>query len=496
MYVKHSHTATTILVLLTLIPAACGSDGGDDGSTTPSTSGSGGSGGQGAAASGGGGGLGGDEGALCGNNVIEGSEECDDGPLGSNTTPDACRLDCTLPRCSDGVVDPGYGEVCDPANLTAGEQCSADCHEHRAITDLSVSGTAYDLARDNNGGVHLLWKTGNELRYGRVETGSVVGIQTLPQSGGVHTRFTRPRLAVRPDGGTVHTAWINATGSVGQYLFHSWRNEDGAWQPRQTVFNGGAGQRVAVPALGVGADGTVQIIVEQRDLLPTEGNWQIVNWRKPQGDPWPTSPQTIHGPTGLGWRACSLFTDMDGGVHATWKGPNQPGKYRYAANGQSLAAGTTIDIPKPAGESHVSNGDSYVTANGEVHHAFVTFPNLGIFHVTKGAGDNHFGTPTPVATAHSSELYDPWPTLGVDPSGRVLLSWAEDRETMVNQNAGFPWLAMQDDEGWTQEEWDTTAHIHRYGRTAIAVSGASTFLLWRNEQDQLMLARFTFAEAP
>src|SRR6185436_16742974 len=32
-------------------------------------------------------------------------EECDDGAANSDTTADACRTNCTLPRCGDGVPD-------------------------------------------------------------------------------------------------------------------------------------------------------------------------------------------------------------------------------------------------------------------------------------------------------------------------------------------------------------------------------------------------------
>lgn len=457
-----------------------------------STAGAGGAGGPGT--NGGHGGEGGSA-VVCGDGVRAGDEQCDEGEQNSNTTADACREDCSQPSCGDAVVDPEHDEACDTASLAAGEICSPDCHQSVITTDLGVSGDAYDLARDNHGGIHLLWRAGNELRYGRVETGQLVGAQTLPGSAGVHTRFTRPRLAVHPAGETVHTSWINAVGSIGQYLYYSWRDANGDWQPRQTVWNGGADQRIAVPAIGVGADGTVHIIGERRQILPSEGDWRIVSWRKLQGQSWPADPDTIHGPTGTGWRGCSLFTDRNGGVHASWKGPNQAGKYRYAANGQSLAAGTTIDIPKPAGESHVSNGDSYVTDAGEVPHGFVTFPNLGIFHTAKPAGGDAFPPPLPVGSADTSDVYDPWPALGVDPSGRVLVSWVEDRDALTNQNAHFVWLGIHDvQDGWTLQEWSTTAHIHVWSRTAIAVNDVSTYLLWRNGQDQLMLARFTFVD--
>jgi len=39
--------------------------------------------------------------------------------------PSACRLDCTVPRCGDGVLD--GGEACDDGNAVPGDGCSADC---------------------------------------------------------------------------------------------------------------------------------------------------------------------------------------------------------------------------------------------------------------------------------------------------------------------------------------------------------------------------------
>lgn len=41
----------------------------------------------------------------CGNSVIDPGEQCDDGPGNSDTTPDACRTNCVLPGCNDGVPD-------------------------------------------------------------------------------------------------------------------------------------------------------------------------------------------------------------------------------------------------------------------------------------------------------------------------------------------------------------------------------------------------------
>jgi cysteine-rich repeat protein len=40
-------------------------------------------------------------------------------------TPSACRTDCTVPRCGDGLLD--GGEVCDDGNGAGGDGCAADC---------------------------------------------------------------------------------------------------------------------------------------------------------------------------------------------------------------------------------------------------------------------------------------------------------------------------------------------------------------------------------
>lgn len=37
-----------------------------------------------------------------------------------------CRLDCTLPRCGDGILD--GGELCDDGNTAGGDGCAADCN--------------------------------------------------------------------------------------------------------------------------------------------------------------------------------------------------------------------------------------------------------------------------------------------------------------------------------------------------------------------------------
>jgi cysteine-rich repeat protein len=61
--------------------------------------------------------------AVCGNEVIEGEEECDDGNLNEN---DSCKNDCTYNICGDGVIHNGI-EICDDGNLDDSDECPWTC---------------------------------------------------------------------------------------------------------------------------------------------------------------------------------------------------------------------------------------------------------------------------------------------------------------------------------------------------------------------------------
>lgn len=49
----------------------------------------------------------------CGNAVVEPGEQCDEGALNSDLPGAQCRVDCTLPKCGDGILDTSRGEQCD-----------------------------------------------------------------------------------------------------------------------------------------------------------------------------------------------------------------------------------------------------------------------------------------------------------------------------------------------------------------------------------------------
>lgn len=59
---------------------------------------------------------------VCGNKVVEGEEQCDDG---NKDDTDACTAGCKLAACGDGFVQPG--EECDDGDLDDGDACSPVC---------------------------------------------------------------------------------------------------------------------------------------------------------------------------------------------------------------------------------------------------------------------------------------------------------------------------------------------------------------------------------
>jgi cysteine-rich repeat protein len=75
---------------------------------------------------------------ICGNDVQEGPEKCDDGNL---VAGDGCEPDCTLTPvagCGNGVLD--EGEVCDDGGLASGDGCSLDCEvEFFAAGDVIIT---------------------------------------------------------------------------------------------------------------------------------------------------------------------------------------------------------------------------------------------------------------------------------------------------------------------------------------------------------------------
>lgn len=90
-----------------------------------------------------------DPGAECGNGIVEPGEACDDGLFNSDVTPDACRMDCSLPNCGDGVIDPANNENCEsdgdcPNGFCEPSNGANPCQCVQAVGDLDGDGVDDD----------------------------------------------------------------------------------------------------------------------------------------------------------------------------------------------------------------------------------------------------------------------------------------------------------------------------------------------------------------
>jgi trimeric autotransporter adhesin len=88
--------------------------------------------------------------SACGDGFVDltRGELCDEGPENSDANPDACRTDCRLARCGDGVTD--TAEACDDGNTQSGDGCRADCGKIERCGDAILdAGEECDDGNDN-----------------------------------------------------------------------------------------------------------------------------------------------------------------------------------------------------------------------------------------------------------------------------------------------------------------------------------------------------------
>jgi cysteine-rich repeat protein len=97
---------------------------------------------------------------ICGNAYTDVNEDCDDGQHNSNTEPLACRVQCLLPTCGDGIIDSGtrpdgisFAEDCDNGKNGVSVDlptCDWDCTT-RVCGDGYVNVAAGEVCDDGNG---------------------------------------------------------------------------------------------------------------------------------------------------------------------------------------------------------------------------------------------------------------------------------------------------------------------------------------------------------
>jgi fibro-slime domain-containing protein len=99
--------------------------------------------------------------ATCGDGIVNGYEQCDDGPNNSDDTYGGCTTQCTIgPSCGDGKVDAKFGEECDDGVNQAlygdSTKCAPGCRKPGYCGDGKVDArfgeTCDDGANNGTGG--------------------------------------------------------------------------------------------------------------------------------------------------------------------------------------------------------------------------------------------------------------------------------------------------------------------------------------------------------
>jgi cysteine-rich repeat protein len=108
---------------------------------------------------------------MCGDGLVSGDEECDDG---NEATGDGCDPACRVeesPRCGDGELHTDDGEECDDGNFYDADVCSNACTVNEcgnARTDMGEECDDGDLIDDNECSNDCLE---NRCRNGRLDMG-------------------------------------------------------------------------------------------------------------------------------------------------------------------------------------------------------------------------------------------------------------------------------------------------------------------------------------
>jgi cysteine-rich repeat protein len=195
---------------------------------------------------------------VCGNNVLELGEACDDGNL---VATDGCTDECRVAICGDGIVRTGV-EECDDANVSDEDCCTSLCKEATCGDGIVGCGEQCDDALDPTGCASCMpvpVTCGTSGMVARIEVPyASVGAPALR---GVRVDVTYPEATslplvggdfVDPDRFTDVTGLQNSL-LVGQAVD---RNMDGTRETLDLVFNAAAGTFPSGPLVATRFDCT------------------------------------------------------------------------------------------------------------------------------------------------------------------------------------------------------------------------------------------------
>jgi hypothetical protein len=360
--------------------------------------------------------------------------------------------------------------------------------EHVDYTELGIEAANHDIFADAGGTVHIIWKQPLQpISYGYFDGMDVVLVDTIPDSNSVSHFHAKPRLAVRQDGGSVHTAWVSPGGAT---LVCSSRT-DGDWQ-NEEVWNAGAtAYHMAEPVVGVAPDGTLHMIAQrwEDDVHASP----IVYFRKLPSIGWEDeaiiTPDYID--TNREYRDTYIRVDGSASVHAAWNR-----SYGYSS-GDGLFDVTAL--PTRAGVNLYCCGDLFVDPAGQVHYALKGYP-LGVVDYSFKPYGGEFSALVQASSADGMDcdnehFYETWPGIVTGEDGKVYMVWAE--ADCINGGVPFVRLAVMDRDGaWAHQDLDTEADVWTQGRPSMTVASGMVHIVWRVAGGRLVLYTIDTTSGP
>ncbi len=395
--------------------------------------------------------------STCGDGTVDAGEECDDGAANSDNTPNACRTNCRLPSCGDGILDSQYGEECDDGTSNSSDPnaaCRTDCRLPRcgdgivddatgeacddgngvdwdgctscSISEFQVNTTTEgfqerpSIAMDSNGRVLVVWSTGNTA-YARVygsdgtPDSSELAIWTLEQANSADY----PKAAMASDGHFA-VAW-GVRNSTSHAVYVRLYSADGSPLGNEIPVKLNIQSHDLLVEMAMAPDGRFVVIWQEHDI----NNEYTVFARLFMPDGSPDGPEYQVIAPGNDPYNPAVAIDSSGNFTIVWRIEN------HGVFGQRFMSDGSPDGPEfqvsTSGQSHDAL-DIAMIPNGRfviVWHAFVEVPHSGycwgIMARIYDSNGNPVGDELKVDDFYELEEWNP--AVSMAPDGRFVVVW-------------------------------------------------------------------------
>lgn len=346
------------------------------------------------------------------------------------------------------------------------------------IHPLGIKASTHDMTIDLMGKMHIIYVQNLKLYYAQVVDYKIINSTFIAALTGSETWFTRPRIAVRNDGKSVHIVYGDTK------LSHVWKDKKGKWRT-ETVRSAVANRRYFGPVCAVTDDENVHVLYQYWNGSSSAS--PMIYLRKPNGKGW-SSDMSLGSNSKAEYRDPSIFVDSYGGLHVSWRAPviSPSCFYRYAPAGNFIENARTYTIPYAKGITHNAFGDLHVDENGRVHRPIATWSpkkKVTIDYSYRDVGRN-FTSPTRPSIGELAGGGYHWPAVTSDHSGRVYVSYLDE----VSKKSAL-YLSVLDRGIWTKYLIDpaTQNGYNGFIKPTLDSTRTNVYGIYRNSSGKLIL---------